>query len=65
MFKWIKKLFHTNRCRWYVEGWDSEHDLDHGGGYMAGPFKTERKAMDWAKQNYDEGLWHCDLMWRP
>lgn len=65
MFKFIKKLFRISPVVWFVEGWDCEHDVDYGSGHMTGPFKTEQNAMDYAKKHYDDGLWNCDLMWRP
>lgn len=50
---------------WFVEGWETEHDLDYGGSTKYGPFDTEEEAEDYAKRNFDEGLWSIELIFSP
>lgn len=64
MFKWIKRLF-GSRCVWYVEGYEDESHLDYGGASMIGPFKNEKEAAEYGKRVYGEGLYNCDVMWKP
>ncbi len=65
MFNWIQKLLgfsYEHKVIWFVEGWDCEHDLDYETGELTGTFKTEQKAIAFAKKHYADGLWSCEMM---